>query len=75
MDNRIKTLQKELEGTPPHIISQTLEYLRFLKQKNKEDIIGYSVGGKALTPENYKTHIDSSRDEYEKGKFTNVDDL
>lgn len=64
----------ELKDAPLHIVNETLNYLRFLKENKKNEIIGYSKGN-SITIDTYKTHIDSSRKDFTKGDFTNVEDL
>ena len=71
---QLKILQEELNGVSAHIFNETLNYLRYLKSTKKDEIIGYS-NGTALTPENYKKHIDASRKQYEMGDFISVEDL
>ena len=69
-----KTLLDELKDAPLHIVNETLNYLRFLKENKKNEIIGYS-NGKPVTIDGYKEHIDASRNEFNNGDFTPVEDL
>ena len=69
-----KILLEELKGAPMHIVNETLNYLRFLKKSKKDEIIGYS-NGKPVTINEYKDHIDQSRQEFLNGDFTPVDEL
>lgn len=72
--NHIQLLQEELKGVPVHIINETLNYLRYLKNATKNEIVGYSQG-KTLTLDNYKEHLDNSREQYSASDFLDVDEI